>query len=102
MNPSRPSANRMRDAPAAQPSKLANALSVAPKVDRVLHAVADVRLREIPERGPRAPERFDPGRVDPEPERLREHDDYVEDGAEADRARDRERDVAAGVVRLLA
>src|SRR6476646_6758758 len=31
-NPSRPSAKRMRDAPAAQPRQLANALSVAPKL----------------------------------------------------------------------
>src|SRR5207249_11332933 len=72
------------------------------EVDRVLHAAADVRLREIAEWGARARERLDSGRVDAESERLREHDDYVEDAAETDGARDCERDVAARVVRLLA
>src|SRR5579884_559794 len=72
------------------------------EVDRVLHPAADVLPREVAERRARAGERLDPGRVDAEAERLGEHHDRVEDAAEADGDRDRERDVPPRVVRLLA
>ncbi len=72
------------------------------EVDRVPHAAADVRLGEVADRRARARERLRAGGVEAEAERLREHHDHVEHAAEANRARDRERDVAPRVVRLLA
>src|SRR5205823_11604378 len=71
------------------------------QVDRVLHAAADVLLREVTEGGARGRERLDAAGADSEPERLGEHDDRVEDAAEGDRDGDRERDVPARVVGLF-
>src|SRR6185503_14745079 len=63
---------------------------------------ADVALGELVEWRGGAREGVDPRLVDPEAEGLAEHDERVEDSAEPDRHGDRERDVAARVVRLLA
>src|SRR4029077_10741288 len=72
------------------------------EVDRVCHPVADVLVGEVAERRARGGERLDARLVDPEAERLGEHDDGVEDAAEAYGDGDRERDVAARIVGLLA
>ena len=100
--PSRPIANRIREAPVAVASALANPLTAAPRL-------ITSPIHEPMYAWPRSPsgeldelERGHPGGARAEAPRLGEHAHEVEDAGADDGVSDRAGDVAARLVRLLA